>query len=399
MRTRRWRAVPVVAVVVLLTVLPPAAAQRAAPVRLGAIIPLSGPEGVSGQAMQKGYQLALEEVNARGGVLGRPLELIVEDDKGDPPTGAAVFQKLVTRDRIDILIGGLQSSVTIAVVSQVLRQPILMAWTGAAFSGIERDLVKDADWFFHYHPWDYHNTDSLFRFIQAIGAKTVAVAHEDGPFGAGSIDAIRAFARNYGVEVTFIDAFKSGTPDLTPLLTKAKAANADVFVFISFAQDVVPIVTQARQVGFAPKLMIGTPPSWPIGYERLAAGNNVAGLALWTPENRHPASRRFVSRWREKFREEPTSYWGPLAYTNVVTVADAVNRAGSTDRAAVTRALAATDYEGPIGRRLTFKRSLVGRYQGFTSLIAFQWRDGKQVTVWPEELAGARLQYPAGYGR
>src|SRR3970282_656618 len=109
----------------------PVQAQRE-PIKIGAIIPLTGPSGVSGQAMQKGYQLALDEINRGQGVLGRRVEVLVEDDRGDPPTGSAAFLKLVTRDRIDVLIGGLQSSVSIAVASQARQRPILMAWTGAA---------------------------------------------------------------------------------------------------------------------------------------------------------------------------------------------------------------------------------------------------------------------------
>ncbi|MEX0765660.1 MAG: ABC transporter substrate-binding protein, partial [bacterium] len=105
----------------------------------------------------------------------------------------------------------------------------------------------------------------------------------------------------------------------------------------------------------------------------------------------------FVRRYRERFNEEPTSYWAPLAYTNLITVADAIRRAGSLDLAVLTRAMKATDYEGPIGMRLTFKRSIQGQNQGFTRLIAFQWQNGKQVVVWPQEVAGGRLVYPALY--
>jgi len=370
---------------------------QAGPIKIGAIIPLTGPSGPSGQAMQKGYQLALDEIN-RQGVLGRKVELIVEDDRGDPPTGAAAFLKLVTRDRIDVLVGGLQSSVSIAVASQARQRPILMAWTGAASPLVEQ-LLAEADWFFHYHPWQYNNADSTWSFIRSTGAKTVALAAEDGPFGASAIDEAGPFARAKGINIIFSDTFKTGSPDLTPLLSKAKGANADVFVFVSFDQDVVPMATQARQVGYAPKLILASPPGWPVGYEKLAAGNHVAGMALWTSENSHPASRRFVQRYREKFNEEPTFYWAPLAYTNLITVADAIRRAGSTDLNAVVAAMKATSYEGPIGVPLTFKRSIYGKNQGFTRLIAFQWQNGKQVVVWPAEIAGGKLLYPAPYGR
>jgi len=368
---------------------------QAATIKIGVIIPLTGPVGVSGQAMQKGYTLALDEIN-QNPPLGRRVELIVEDDRGDPPTAAAAFLKLVNRDRIDILVGGLQSATSIAVGAQVLQRPILMAWTGAAFPGFET-MLKDADWFFHYHPWQYNNADSTWRFIRSTGAKTATLAVEDGPFGSSAIVESGAFARNHGITITSTETFKTGSPDLTPLLTKAKGANADVFVLVGFDQDVVPVATQARQVGFSPKLILAAPPSWPVGFEKLAAGNNMAGMALWTAENGHPASRTFVRRYRERFNEEPTSYWAPLAYTNLITVADAIRRAGSLDLAALTRAMKATDYEGPIGMRLTFKRSIQGQNQGFTRLIAFQWQNGKQVVVWPQEVAGGRLVYPALY--
>ncbi|MGH2405834.1 MAG: ABC transporter substrate-binding protein [bacterium] len=397
MSMKGWSTVVLLTAAVLLAAAyQPAGAQRE-PIKIGAIIPLTGPSGVSGQAMQKGYQLALDEIN-RQPLLGRRVELLVEDDRGDPPTGAAAFLKLATRDRIDVLVGGLQSATSIAIAAQARQRPILMAWTGAASTLVERALA-DADWFFHYHPWEYHNADSTYGFIRSTGAKTVALAYEDGPFGSGSADTSAAFAKNYGLTINFQEAFKTGSPDLTPLLTKAKGAAADVFVFVSFDQDVVPMATQARQVQFSPKLIVAGPPSWPLGFEKLAAGNHIAGMALWTDANSHAASRRFVQRYKERFNEDPSSYWAPLAYTNLVTVAEAIRRAGNTDLSALTREMKATEYEGPIGLPLTFKRSIYGRNQGYTRLIAFQWLSGKQVVVWPSEIAGGRLAYPAPYGR
>lgn len=396
-RLLRGMTVLVVLVLLLMAVAYQPVLGQAPTIKIGAIVPLTGPVGVSGQAMQKGYTLALEEIN-RNPPLGRRVELIVEDDRGDPPTAAAAFLKLVNRDQINILVGGLQSATSIAVGAQVLQRPILMAWVGAAFPGFEA-MLKDADWFFHYHPWQYNNADSTWRFIRSTGAKTATLAVEDGPFGSSAAVESGAFARQHGITISSTETFKSGSPDVTPMLTKAKAVNADVFILVGFDQDVVPVATQARQVGFSPKLILAAPPSWPVGFEKLAAGNFMAGMALWTAENGHPASRSFVRRYRERFNEEPASYWAPLAYTNLITVADAIRRAGSLDIAALTREMKATQYEGPIGMRLTFKRSNQGKNQGFTRLIAFQWQNGKQVVVWPEDIAGGKLVYPAPYGR
>lgn len=386
----------VLALLLLTAVFQPALGQLA-PIKIGAILPLTGPVGVSGQAMQKGYTLALQEIN-RNPPLGRRVEIVVEDDRGDPPTAAAAFLKLVNRDRVDVLVGGLQSATSIAVGAQVLQHPILMAWTGAAFPGFEQ-MLKDADWFFHYHPWQYNNADSTWGFLKAAGVRTATLVVEDGPFGSSAVDEAGAFARRHGITIVSSETFKTGSPDLTPMLTKVKVANADAMVFVGFDQDLVPLATQSRQVGYSPKLILAAPPSWPIGFEKLAAGNYFAGMALWTAENGHPASRRYVQRYREQFNEEPSSYWGPLAYTNLITVADAIRRAGSLDLGKLTAAMKATDYEGPIGIRLTFKRSIYGKNQGFTKLIAFQWQNGKQVAIWPDEVAGGKLVFPAPYGR
>lgn len=388
------KGIRILAVAVMLTALiftaayQPVGAQQE-PIRIGAIIPLTGPAGVSGQAMQKGYQLALDEIN-RQAVLGRRIELIVEDDKGDPATGAAAYLKLVTRDRVNAVIGGLASNVSIAIAGQAIQRPTLMAWTGAASPLVEQ-ILRDADWFFHYHPWQYNNADSTWRFVRSTGARTATLAVEDGPFGSSAADEARGFAKTFGITVTSVETFKTGSPDLTPMLTKAKTANADAFIFVGFDWDMVPLATQARQIGFLPKLMLGSPPSWPVGFDKLAAGNTFAGMALWTSENPTPASRRYVQRYRERFKEEPASYWGPLAYTNLITVVDAIRRAGSLELGALVQAMKATDYEGPIGMRLTFKRSIYGKNQGFTRLIAFQWQNGKQVVIWPEDIAGGKL--------
>ena len=396
-QARRMAVIVLVLLALAMTATFQPVAGQAAPIKVGIIIPLSGPVGVSGQAMQKGYTLAADEIN-RNPPLGRRLELIIEDDRGDPPTAAAAFLKLVNRDRIDVLAGGLASNVSIAVGAQVLQRPVFMAWTGAAFPGFEQ-MLKDADWFFHYHPWQYNNADSTWAFIQSTGAKTATLAAEDGPFGSSAVTEAGAFARAKGITIASSETFKTGSPDLTPMLTKAKSTNADVLVFVGFDQDVVPLATQSRQVAYAPKLILAAPPSWPVGFDKLAAGNYIAGMTLWTPENGHPASRRFVQRYRERFNEDPASYWAPLAYTNLITVADAIRRAGKVEIAALSAAMKATEYEGPIGIRLTFKRSIYGKNQGFTRLIAFQWQNGKQVVVWPQEVAGGKLVYPAPYGR
>lgn len=370
-----------------------ALAAEKGPIRLGVMLPLSGPSAASGQDMRMGYILAQEEINKAGGVLGRQIELIFEDDKGDPATGVASFEKLMVRDKVGIVLGGISSTVTYALSAPAKKYKPIMAWTGAASTSVE-EAFADSDWFFHYHPWEYHNLKATTDFFVSTGAKTIAVAYEDGLFGAGGRKVAVAMFMDAGLKVVFDESFKSGSGDFAPLLAKAKKTNPDIFYWIGYAGDAIPMTTQAKEQNFSPKLIYGVPPSWPEGFGSLEASNYIGGLTFWTPDIPSKESKEFVARFQKRWNQLPQSYWAPLAYTNLVTVADAIKRAGTTDKEDVIKALEQTKYASPLGRTLTFKPSRIIKHQGFTDWVSFQWIKGKQEIVYPASLATAKLVYP-----
>ena len=155
--------------------------------KVGVILPLSGVSAVSGKAALNGIQLAADEVNAAGKVR---LELVVVDDGTDPAKAVPAFTKLMTVDRVDIVIGGLASGVTYALSGPVKQYGPLFLCIGAASSVVEQ-AFEGYPLFFHYHPWDYHNVAAALQFFQylnqAHGAKKVAILYEDGPFGSAGI--------------------------------------------------------------------------------------------------------------------------------------------------------------------------------------------------------------------
>lgn len=365
----------------------------AEPVRLGAILPLTGPIAGSGQDMLNGYRLAMEEINLAGGVLGRPVAVLFEDDRGDPSTGVAALEKLINRDRVDIILGGLSSTVSYALAAPAKRYQPLMAWIGAAARAVE-DAFAGADWFFHYHPWEYHNLAATTEFMLSTGARKVAIFYEDGLFGQSGKDlATELFTQN-GLQVVFSESFKTGSGEFTSLIVRARRADPDVLYWIGYDADALPLMTQLKELNWTPKLVYGAPPTWPVGFANQPVGQYVAGLTFWTPDIPDPVSRQFVESYTRRFGQRPNSYWAPLAYTNLVTVAKAIEAARTTDKQAVARELARTDYRSPLGRRLTFKPSRKIPYQGFTEWISFQWINGRQEVVYPRELATASLVYP-----
>ncbi|GGN02744.1 amino acid ABC transporter substrate-binding protein [Thermus composti] len=368
-------------------------------VKVGVLLPLSGPSSVSGKAALNGIQLAADEVNAQGKVR---LELVVADDGTDPAKAVPALTKLLTVDRVNVVIGGLASGVTFALSGTVKQyQPLFLA-IGAASSVVEQ-AFEGYPLFFHYHPWDYHNVAAALQFFrylaQAHGAKKVAILYEDGPFGSAGIKVYQEQLKNLGYQVQ-AEPFKTGSGQFTPVLTRFKAFAPDILYWIGYDVDALPIAAQARQVGLRPKLIYGAPPSWPIGFEKNPLSQDVAGMTAWLPTVSNTASRRFVEAYRKKYGEVTEEYMAPMGYVIVKSLAQAVERAGSAQKERIAEALAGLRMDTPFGP-LSFKPSDTGktRYQGFGPEVWFQFQyiQGTRRPVFPKEKATVPFRYPGEY--
>jgi branched-chain amino acid transport system substrate-binding protein len=368
-------------------------------VRVGISLPLTGPASVSGKAAEAGYRLALDEINRAGGVLGQRLRVIIEDDGNLPAKAVPIFTKFVTVDRVHAITGIFGSAVGVSIVGPARLHEPLILMVGAASPLVERGFA-DYKYLFHYHPWAYHNLEAVFNFMEFVrtgtGASTIAILYEDGPFGSTGIDDTRRELIRRGFDVPFMESFKSGSGDFTALLTRARRHPVDVLFWIGFDADALPIAVQSREVGFSPRMIFGTPASWPVGFEANPVAKDVAGMAGWTSASPLPASREFVRKYQARYRATTEEYMAPMAYTILTTLAAAMNKAGTTDKERVTAELARTDADTPMGK-LRFRPSRLSPsvYQGFDAdlWMVFQFRDGRRVPVWPRHMAAGPLAW------
>lgn len=367
--------------------------------KVGVILPLSGASAVSGKAALNGIQLAADEVNTAGKVR---LVLVVVDDGTDAAKAVPAFTKLMTVDKVDIVIGGLASGVTFALSGPVKQYGPLFLAIGAASSVVEQ-AFEGYPLLFHYHPWDYHNVAAALQFFQYLnrehGARKVAILYEDGPFGSAGIGVYKQQLEKLGYQVQ-AEPFKAGSGQFTAILTRFRAFAPDILYWIGYDVDALPIATQARQVGLRPKLIYGAPPSWPIGFEKNPLSNDIAGMTAWLPTVANPESRRFVEAYRKKYGEVTEEYMAPMGYTIVKSLALAAEKAGSADKNRIAEALASLKMNTPFGP-LSFKPSDTGRtkYQGFGPEIWFQFQylQGSRRPVFPKEVATRPLRYPGEY--
>ena len=367
--------------------------------KVGVILPLSGASAVSGKAALNGIQLAADEVNTAGKVR---LVLVVMDDGTDAAKAVPAFTKLMTVDKVDIVIGGLASGVTFALSGPVKQYGPLFLAIGAASSVVEQ-AFEGYPLLSHYHPWDYHNVAAALQFFQYLnrehGARKVAILYEDGPVGSAGIGVYKQQLEKLGYQVQ-AEPFKAGSGQFTAILTRFRAFAPDILYWIGYDVDALPIATQARQVGLRPKLIYGAPPSWPIGFEKNPLSNDIAGMTAWLPTVANPESRRFVDAYRKKYGEVTEEYMAPMGYTIVKSLALAAEKAGSADKNRIAEALASLKMNTPFGP-LSFKPSDTGRtkYQGFGPEIWFQFQylQGSRRPVFPKEVATRPLRYPGEY--
>lgn len=369
------------------------------PIKLGAVNPLGD---ITGAQMTKAMQLAVDEINAAGGVLGRPLKLIVMDSEFDAAKGAAAIEKLATVDNVDIFIGGMSSGVHMGEIPILKKYQKVTVWAGAA-SHVCEDALKGADWYFHLHPWDYLQGASyvqgwgdIVNKYPNIDIKSSFWAYEDGAFGTASYAGAAAAFTTWKVEGESFKSAALGGGDYSAVLQHAKDANPDIFIWIGYGADALPIMEQAKEIGFTPPIFVGSPPGWPVDFGKSPLSNGVMAYGMWAPamKNTSKVSKHFWDAYVAKYNEEPATYFCPLGYTNVYVVAQAIARAGTLDKDALITALEATSYESPLGETVTFTPSNVIKHQGFRGQKILQWQNGEQQVIWPFDYATAEIVYP-----
>jgi branched-chain amino acid transport system substrate-binding protein len=366
-------------------------------IKIGAVLPLSKAAfAQAGEEQRRGLLMALEEINQAGGVLGKKVELIIEDDTGEPSVGIAAAEKLLTRDKVVALIGGYSSTITFAQLNAIQRLEPFVAWVGASSTKVEHEFGPKR-WFFHYHPWDYHRQSTIRDFLLTISPrpKTIAVAYEDGIYGSTSRDYVVKYLKEKGFEIVFDERFKSGSSDFTPMLTKIKKANPDVFYWVAYAGDTTLIMKQSKEIDFNPKLFLSVAINFPQYKDSLGAtGDYVGGVDVWIPGMKLQETVKWMEKFKKAYPGRTPEYWVPLAYTNLMTVVDAIKGAGSTEKEKLIAAMEKTDYNSPLGK-MTFKKSEEGGlHQAIDEQIITQWQAGVSHVVYPASKATGKLIYP-----
>ncbi len=369
-------------------------------IRIGASYSQTGSLAAMGQNQLRGVRLCVKHANDKGGVLGRRIELLVEDDQSKGATAAAIYEKLVTQDKVDAILGPYSSPITEAMADVTERHRMPMVAVGAATTSIFR---KGRKFIFGIHSPSEVYLEGLIDLAASRGLKTVAVIYEDTLLQKTIAQGALELAKKRGLKVVLAESYPKGTIDFGGILSRVKAASPDVLAAATY--ESVDITRLLKNLDINPKMFGATVGvAFPKFYETLGRDAEfVYGASQWEPElvtlragglipiaRQYPGAREFVEAHRKEFPGAELSYHSAAGYGGCQVLMEAIKRMGSLDREKVRNAILKMDLNTAFG---AFKVDPDG-FQVAHKMVLFQWQDGKKVIVWPEELAPGKPRFP-----
>ena len=308
-------------------------------VSIGAIFPLSGPVAHFGNESNDGIILAVEEINAAGGLLGRRINLISEDDEGNAALTVSAFTKLTSRDRVSIVLGSSTSGATLAIAPLAQQQGIVLISPSATNIAVTRA----GNFIFRACFIDpFQGVVGADFAVDTLRSSRAAVLYDAGAdYNTGLAEAFKARIRERGAQVVADEAYQTGEVDFNAQITRIRAANPDVVYLPNYYNDVALQAMQLRAQGVTTPLVGGD------GWDGVAgnAGREVLNgfwSSAFAADTSEPRGVAFIRAFQAKFNR-PATQFAALGYDTMMIVADAIRRAGSFEAAAVRDAMARTD--------------------------------------------------------
>ena len=323
--------------------------RAAETIKVGEYASLTGKEASFGQSSHKGIVLAIEEINAAGGVLGRPLELVTEDNQTIPGQSATAAKKLISRDKVVALIGEVSSgrSLEAAPIAQAAHVPMI------APAATNPKVTQVGSYIFRVCFIDPFQGTVMAAFAaNELKAKRVAVISSvSNAYSVGLAKFFRERFVSGGGVIPVEQKYSEGDKDFRAQLTAIRAAGCDAVFVPGYYTEAALIVRQARELGITVPFLGGD--GW-VADELLQIGGDALNGCYYSthfsPENNSPGVRAFVARFKARWENQTPDAFAALGYDSVGVLAAAMTKAGSTEGPKVREALAATrNFSGASG--------------------------------------------------
>ena len=333
-----------------------AAAVEKDALKIGLSAGFSGPNASAGEALQRGAELAIEEINAGGGVLGRPFALVIRDNEHKLDRGVAQTRELIEREGCIAILGSQGSFIGLAVIDTI--QELKIPWFGLAVGGVKIiENGRTPNYMFRVATNDREVAKFLVNYAQdKLGSQRLGILNEDTGWGVPAIDDLQSAMKARNIEPVSVDKMKVGDADFTPQMLRAKNAEADTILSYSNAVEMANALKAGNKIGYKPKVVS----AWGLANKTFPslAGPLADGVLVMQTftfvQNTRPKAQALFKRFTEKYpvrdaTEIPFPSFLGNSYDATHMIALALHRAGSTDGEKLHGALEALGtYDGLI---------------------------------------------------
>jgi branched-chain amino acid transport system substrate-binding protein len=366
----------------------PSSAQQ--PIRIGASMSITGKSySVQGGYGREGYLLCQKHVNAQGGVLGRPIEFVIYDDGSEEKTAVRLYEKLIAEDKVDAVLGPYGSAITDAVADVTEKHRKLMIAPMAATTSI---WEKGRRYLIMMLAPGEGFSEGLLDLAARNGLRTLAVIHQDGLVANSIAKGASELAKRKGLELVFLETYRTSPADFSGILNKVKAAKPDVLLAASIRlEDLVAITRQMKELDLNVRMLSSAPYGLlPDYYQRLGKeAEFVYSGSFWEAGLPYPGNRDFVTAYEKEFNRAPTVQ-SAAGYAACQLFVEAVRRTRSLDSDKLREALLTLRTKTVLGDFAVDERG----FQIGHKAVTIQWQDGKQVVIWPDELVSGKVRFP-----
>jgi branched-chain amino acid transport system substrate-binding protein len=391
----------------------PAAAQSAKPLKIGFSMALSGGLAGGGKAALLAYQIWAEDVNARGGLLGRKVELVYYDDQSNPSAVPSIYTKLLDVDQVDLLLSGYATVPTAAAMPIVMQRKKLFL---SLFALAANDEFK-YDRYFQLQPngpqAKYELSKGFFEIAAAMNPKpqTVAMVGADAEYPKNALDGARENAKKAGIKIVYDRTYPANQVDFTPIVRSIKATNPDLLFMATYPPDSVGMISSIHEIGFSARLVGGGMIGLQFAAIKQKLGpllNNIVCYDLYVPEPtmKFPGIEQLLTRYRERAAAagvDPIGiYIPPFAYSEVQILEDAIKATGSLDDGKLADYIRKTSFKTVVGDikfgdrgEWAEPRVLYVQYRNIVGNDIEQFkRAGKQVILYPARYKSGEVHEP-----
>jgi len=396
-----------------------ASATRAAdPIKIGFSIEQTGPLAAVGKTGLLALQIWAENVNKKGGLLGRPVQLVFYDDQGNPSNVPGIYTKLIDIDKVDLLISSYGTNLVAPAMPIVMQKNRL--FFGLFALGVNSE--------FHYPKYfsmlvfgpDPKPTFSKGWFDIALKQnpkpETVALVTADAEFGRNALDGARDNIKKLGLKTVYDRAYPPTTVDYTPIIRAVQATNPDLVYVASYLPDTVGILRAVNEIGLTTKMFGGAPVGTPTASLRTQMGPLLNGLVvgeLWEPTEtmNFPGVWDFLKQYQAKAPAEgidPLGYFlPPFAYAEMQILGDAITAVGSLDEEKLAQYMHGHSFKTVVGDisfgadgEWTEPRNLFVQYHGIKGNDIDQFRDDSRITIlYPSQYKSGDVIWPYNKAR